>query len=112
MAGSFPWESGGQVAASRIKGCNFISVLVIVNSKISRDVKGLFLGDRFVLDRVKLLTGEGYAAARGRAAPKGGSSVMGGQLGLFGHMGPSAACTLGFVRDKIRSLRGQVSHSI
>ena len=50
---------------------------------------------------------------------------MGGQLGLFGHMGPStvvprhcstrhcsAASTLGFVRDKIRSLRGQVSHSI
>jgi len=49
----------------------------------------MFLGDRFVLDRVKLLTGEGYAAARGRAAPKGGSSVMGGQLGLLGHMGPS-----------------------
>jgi len=46
--------------------------------------------------------------------------VMGGQLGLLGHMGPStvasrycsAASTLGFVRDKIRSLRGQVSHSI
>ena len=47
---------------------------------------------------------------------------MGGQLGLFGHMGPStvvprhcstrhcsAASTLGFVRDKIRSLRGQVT---
>ena len=66
-----------------------------------------------MLDRVKLLTGEGYAAARGRAAPKGGSSVMGGQLGLLGHMGPSTVVmwycsttsTLGFVRDKIRSLR-------
>ena len=89
MAGSFPWEPGGQVAVSRIKGCNFISILVLANSKISQDVKGLFLGYRFVLDRVKLLTGEGYAAARGRATPKGGSSVMGGQLGLLGHMGPS-----------------------
>ena len=47
-------------------------------------------------------------------------SVMGGQLGLLGHMGPStvgsrycsANSNLGFVRDKIRSLRDQVSHSI
>jgi hypothetical protein len=39
---TFPWEPG-QVAASRIKGCNSVNVLIIVTNKISRDVQGLIV---------------------------------------------------------------------
>ena len=38
--------------ATHIKNWGLVRVLVLVNNKISRDVKGLFLGDKFALDQV------------------------------------------------------------
>jgi len=70
--------------ATHIKNWGLVRVLVLVNNKISRDVKGLFLGDTFALDQVKSSIGDSSTAARGRAAPKEGSSVTGSQLGLLG----------------------------
>jgi len=46
-----------------------------------------FRCDKFALDQVKSSIGDSSTAARGRAAPKEGSSVMGRQLGLLGHLG-------------------------
>ena len=67
-----------------IQNWGLVRVLVLVNNKISRDVKGWFLGDKLALDRVKSSIGDSSTAARGRAAPKEGSSVMGSQPGLLG----------------------------
>jgi len=72
-----------QLAMRHIQNWGLVRVLVLVNNKISRDVKGLFLGDTFALDQVKSSIGDSSTAARGRAAPKEGSSVMGSQLGLL-----------------------------
>src|SRR3954471_3668376 len=98
-----PWDPGGCICARPTGGwCRLYiqgSKIKRPSNKTSRDVKGLFLGVRFALHRIMVISWLGCSSRTSCMSRWG--VVLEYVMGL----GP---LVLGLIRDKSRLLRGQV----
>ena len=78
-----------------------------MSNKTRRDVKGLFLGVRFVLRRVMVISWLGCSSRTSCMSRWG--VVLEYVMGLMGLGWRYSPLVLGLIRDKGRLLRGQVS---
>ena len=89
------------------KGPKCPSLFQVESNKTSRDVKGLFLGVRFVLRRVMVISWLGCSSRTSCMSRWG--VVLKYVMGLMGLGWRYSPLVLGLIRDKGRLLRGQVS---